>query len=292
MNQKEYDVALSFAGEDRAYVEMIADGLRSRKIKVFYDRYEATELWGKDLYSHLTEVYKDKASYTVVFISKHYGEKLWTKVERRAAQARAFSENQEYILPARFDDTEIEGILPTVGYVDLRSHSPEEVCVLICMKLGHAPLSIKADSIPSPRSQSAFGIVRFDHTSHNGIFRIGDGMYLFETKWSRAGGNCVHCYNDPSSIRGVALAPREAKLADLKDVSILDFSSRTRIPDKGRIVVLQNDNGFYAALEIVDVKDDMTGDSENELFFRYWILANGSADFSAIEAENSSLATK
>jgi hypothetical protein len=46
---------------------------------------------------------------------------------------------------------------------------------------------------------------------------------------------------------------------------------------------LQNSNGFYVAVEIVDVKAESHGDTENQLFFRYWILKNGSADFSAME---------
>ena len=32
-----YDVALSFAGEQRAYVEHVADCLRARGVRVFYD---------------------------------------------------------------------------------------------------------------------------------------------------------------------------------------------------------------------------------------------------------------
>ena len=42
-----YDVALSFAGEDRHYVERVAKELQRRGIRVFYDKYEQTELWGK-----------------------------------------------------------------------------------------------------------------------------------------------------------------------------------------------------------------------------------------------------
>lgn len=36
----EYDVALSFAGEDRKFVEDCAEILRSLNINVFYDNYE------------------------------------------------------------------------------------------------------------------------------------------------------------------------------------------------------------------------------------------------------------
>ena len=40
------------------------------------------------------------------------------------------------LLPARFDDTEIPGLRPTVGYQDLANMSPEQVGELILQKLG------------------------------------------------------------------------------------------------------------------------------------------------------------
>jgi hypothetical protein len=46
-----YDVCLSFAGENREYVEATAAELRKRGVRVFYDKYEQAELWGKDLQS-------------------------------------------------------------------------------------------------------------------------------------------------------------------------------------------------------------------------------------------------
>lgn len=131
-----FDVALSFAGEDREYVEKVASILRDMDLRVFYDKYEAVTLWGKDLYVHFREIYHKRAKYTVIFISKHYASKLWTNHERESAQARAFSERREYILPARFDETEIPGLLPTIGYVDLREVSPEELAEMIKKKVG------------------------------------------------------------------------------------------------------------------------------------------------------------
>src|SRR5271169_3068828 len=103
----EYDVCLSFAGEDRNYVAKVAAFLNSNGLRIFYDEYEKVSLWGKDLYEHLHGVYGKRARYCVIFISKHYGEKLWTNHERRAAQERAFKQHSEYVLPARFDKTEL-----------------------------------------------------------------------------------------------------------------------------------------------------------------------------------------
>jgi TIR domain-containing protein/SEC-C motif-containing protein len=132
----DYDICLSFAGEDRGFVAQVADHLALHSVRVFYDAYERAHLWGKDLYQHLDTIYQRAARYCVVFISQHYASKLWTNHELRAAQARAFIENEEYILPARFDDTELPGIRATLGYIDLRSVGPIEFAHLILEKLG------------------------------------------------------------------------------------------------------------------------------------------------------------
>ena len=127
----QYEVALSFAAEDRKYVEAVASSLRAAGVSVFYDRYEEAVLWGKNLYDHLRHVYAEAAEYTVIFSSKAYAQNLWTNHERESAQSRAFGASSEYILPARFDDTEIPGLLKTIGYIDLRLKQPQELASLI-----------------------------------------------------------------------------------------------------------------------------------------------------------------
>jgi TIR domain len=131
----EFDIALSFAGEDRPYVYRVAELLKDAKVKVFYDLFEEETLWGKNLYEYLTEIYRDKSLFTIMFISKDYKRKLWTNHERGAMQARAFQESQEYILPARFDNTEIPGVLGTIGYVSLIDRDPESFVKMILKKL-------------------------------------------------------------------------------------------------------------------------------------------------------------
>lgn len=130
-----YDVALSFAGEDRVYVEAVALALKANNVKVFYDSFEKSNLWGKNLYDHLHDIYQKKSRFTVIFISTNYAKKAWTNHERQAAQARAFNENSEYILPARFDDTSIPGLDNTVGYISLTNLPPNEFVEIILNKL-------------------------------------------------------------------------------------------------------------------------------------------------------------
>lgn len=133
-----YDVTLSFAGEDRTYVDQITKYLKEYNLKYFYDKDEEVTLWGKDLYVYLDDIYRNKSQFCVVFISKHYKEKRWTNHEIKSAQARAFDERKEYILPVRLDDTEISGILPTVGYLDGRKYDPLDIAKLILEKILHS----------------------------------------------------------------------------------------------------------------------------------------------------------
>lgn len=130
-----YDICLSFAAEDCEYVEKVAAHLLSLGVTVFYDKYEQADLGGKDLYIPLDEVYRKTARYCIVFISEHYGKKLSTNYERKSAQARAFTENNEYLLPARFDATAIPGILPTIGFISLKGLTPETFSGLVKSKL-------------------------------------------------------------------------------------------------------------------------------------------------------------
>ncbi|MDQ2889952.1 MAG: TIR domain-containing protein [Gemmatimonadota bacterium] len=150
MAEFSYDVALSFAGEDRKYVGAVADKLVSVGVRVFYDEYEPATLWGKDLYVHLRDVYRNRARFTILFASEHYGAKVWTNHERESAQARALQERSEYILPVRFDDSEIPGLLPTTGHVDARLVGPDELVEMVLAKLEIASLHPASAAPPLP----------------------------------------------------------------------------------------------------------------------------------------------
>ncbi len=135
----EYDVALSFAGEQRAEVRKLAECLKEAGLSFFYDEYEKSTLWGKNLYDHLSDVYQNKARYCVIFASKEYAERTWTNLERQNAQARALRDKgAEYILPVRFDSTEIPGLLPTIGYLDFKREGPSGICSALLAKLGRS----------------------------------------------------------------------------------------------------------------------------------------------------------
>ena len=150
-----YHIALSFAGEDREYVEEVANYLRASGVDVFYDLFEEEDLWGKNLYEHLTSIYRDQALFTVMFVSEFYVKKLWGNLERKSAQARAFRESSEYILPAMFDTSvEVPGMLETTGYVDLNKKNPEKLADLIVRKLKKSGVTLEGQHAYSENTKA------------------------------------------------------------------------------------------------------------------------------------------
>ena len=276
---QEYQVALSFAGEQRDHVVEVARDLASRSIAVFYDGFEKAQLWGKDGVETFHEVYSARATYVVMFISEDYAAKAWTRHERRSALSRMLEEEDEYILPVRFDDTPISGLPDTTLYLNANDYSPAELSAEIANKLGISAFGGKASDVPPPRMTSPVGQAKFDYSSYSGRHIIGSGVAEFETKWSKASDTSIHVVNDPASIHGVAIDCNASTIHEVTKAGTLDYTSRVRTPTTGQIVVLRNGNGFYAAVQILKIKDDTRGDDNDELHFLYAIQGNGTDNF-------------
>ena len=274
-----YQVALSFAGEQRDYVEDVAQHLAARSIGVFYDGFQRTWLWGRDGVETFHEVFGESSSFVAMFVSAAYVAKPWTRHERRSALSRMLMEESEYVLPVRFDDTPVPGLPESVLYLDAKDFTPAQLAAVIVEKIGIEPFSGKASNVPPPRMTSPVGEVVFDYSNFNGRYTIGSGTAEFETKWTKASNETIHVYNDPDSIHGVALDRRATSIHEVTEGALLNYSSRTRSPRLGQIVVLRNRHGFYAAIHILGIKDDTRGDDSDQLRFRYAIQIDGSDNF-------------
>lgn len=132
----EYDIAISYASEDREHVDEYAKLLLEYGVKVFYDQTNQAELWGKDLNENLPDIYSKKAKYCVMFISKNYLKKWWTERERLSAQLRNMDEGNDYLLPIKLDESEILGMPPSVVYIDMREVSTDDIVSITLERLG------------------------------------------------------------------------------------------------------------------------------------------------------------
>lgn len=136
----EYDIAISFAGEDREIAKNLAEKLQSklvndRAVKVFYDDFYKSKLWGKKLTSFFQDIYGSKSRFVVVLISEYYPIKDWTDYEFSIMRQEAKKRRTEFILPVKLDNTKILGIHEDIAYLDYQREGIDSIVNCLIEKL-------------------------------------------------------------------------------------------------------------------------------------------------------------
>lgn len=144
----EYDVAVSFAGNDRTIVEALVRELEAHGLEVFYDFDEQAMLWGKDLRKELGRVYGEDAQFMVICLSDHYPERDWSIFEFEIGKSAAGKRTEDYLLPLIVGDAlpSIVGLPASVGHLNLSTRSIQEVAKLLQEKIAVVP-----PTLPSKR---------------------------------------------------------------------------------------------------------------------------------------------
>ncbi len=144
--QFKYEVALTFAGEDRAFAEAVATGLKSAGVNVFYDDFYIEDLWGQDLSVKLRDVYRRSSQFCIMIISENYVRKMWPSHERQQAIERMIQDHgKTYILPVRLNGFkgEVPGFSDSISYLAVNSNDPQIVVDAFLRKIGRKPDSPK-----------------------------------------------------------------------------------------------------------------------------------------------------
>lgn len=137
----EYDVAVSFAGSDRAVVDNLVRVLKARGLEVFYDFDQQAQLWGKNLRKELARVYGRQAQYMIVCLSDDYPERDWTTFELEIGMNAASKRTEDYLLPLIIGTNRpaITGLPATVGHISLSERSMEDVAEYLLEKIATLP---------------------------------------------------------------------------------------------------------------------------------------------------------
>jgi CHAT domain/TIR domain len=174
-------------------------------VRCFYDADEQLELWGRYLAEELPAIYGERAVVVVVvFISAEYADRDWTRLERRAALARAVHERREYVLPARFDDTPLPGLLSDMVAVDLRGRAPEQFAAMIAAKLDGLDITV-----PPPAALPS-GPVDLVLTVAGGQVRLAGGGAEVSADHRGVGAGLAEAVNETRRSRGRAGLPVRA----------------------------------------------------------------------------------
>jgi hypothetical protein len=129
-----YDIAISYAGQQRAIASELADSLRREKLKVFYDRHQLPDIIGRNLLDELLVIYRDKAKLCVVLASEEYNISPYAQHERQSAQERALND-PGYIVLVNLDGCKIKGFHSTVAYLDWNEHKVSGISTVAIKQL-------------------------------------------------------------------------------------------------------------------------------------------------------------
>jgi hypothetical protein len=132
-----FDVSLSFPGDVREYVELVARHLE-RQIgpnSYFYDNNFKAQLARPSLDVLLQDIYRDRSKLIVVFIGEQYQDKKWCGVEFRAIKDVLFNKQHNKIMYIRMDNGKVDGVFNTDGYIDATNHRPEEIASFIVERI-------------------------------------------------------------------------------------------------------------------------------------------------------------
>lgn len=136
-----FDVALSFPGESRAYVDQVAAALEHLvgPDRYFYDNNYVAQLARPSLDTFLQAIYRDRTKLIVVFVGADYDQKEWCGIEFRAIREVLNARAADRIMYVRLDDGAVEGVLRLDGYVDARRFTPEQIAGFIQERVALLP---------------------------------------------------------------------------------------------------------------------------------------------------------
>lgn len=138
VTQHRFDVALSFPGEHRPYVERVAAKLGESlgPNACFYDKNYRAQLAAPNADLLLQAIYRERSDLVVAFICREYDEKKWCGIEWRKIRERLSDGGEAEIMYVRLGSGDVEGMTTLDGYVDAREEErPEAVAGLIVERL-------------------------------------------------------------------------------------------------------------------------------------------------------------
>ncbi len=132
-----YDVAFSFAGENRNFVEIIRNALLSKNLKIFYDNSSTSELWGEDLSITLPDHY-NSSKLVILFVDKYYLQKMWTIFERQTIISNYIESNgikNVIVVLLNGFNKKIPGIPKGIDYFNCITKEPNRIIDLLINKI-------------------------------------------------------------------------------------------------------------------------------------------------------------
>ena len=156
-----WDVAISYAGEDRKIADRLVNSLKkeNRKLSVFYDKDYKSYLWGKKEEAY-ENIYGPDSRVVVALISKHYKEKDWPRYEFSIALKESKKRKEESLLAIKIDDSELLGLRNDANYMDIRENSIKEIAKILVEKCKTISKNETANQIGGNNQTCILSVIR------------------------------------------------------------------------------------------------------------------------------------
>jgi tetratricopeptide (TPR) repeat protein len=134
---RRFRIALSFAGEKRAFVEQVAAALAQQfsEDAILYDKFHEAEFSRARLGRYLPKLYHEQSDLMVVVLCRDYEGKQWCGLEWDAAFDLLKQRREDEVMLSRFDRATVEGLYSDAGFTELDDKTPEDFAGLILERL-------------------------------------------------------------------------------------------------------------------------------------------------------------
>jgi len=166
IHSHEFDIAISFPGEHRAYVEALVEALiKEHEIKpekIFYDDFYKPFLAIPSSDIPLQDIYRNRSKLIVTFLCEKYQEKEWCGLEARAIRDLIKEQNNNRIMLIRMDNGEVDGFFGIDGWIDARKYDSTKMAGFIHQRLtGKLVFPVSSNSyISSKLLKSNIGLTK------------------------------------------------------------------------------------------------------------------------------------
>jgi hypothetical protein len=103
----EFEIAISFAGENRELARKFSEKLEVFDVSVFFDELYESNLLGKALSKQFTRIFNEGSRFVLCLLDHYHHDKIWPTFERETFRVRI---QEEAIIPAYLDETKFLGI--------------------------------------------------------------------------------------------------------------------------------------------------------------------------------------
>lgn len=190
---KRFDVALSFPGEHRTFVEAVAARLSAvlGKEHVLYDKYYEAEFARPNLDVYLPGLYRTQSELIVLFLCPEYAAKRWCNLEWRHIRNFLATMEEARIMFLRHgyegDFSEL-GVLTGDGTIDFKGRSPEDIADKIIERFKINGGQIRTNGQPPKETAlpPLVDISRIDRYAPAALIGRDGETKLIEDAWAKA----------------------------------------------------------------------------------------------------------